>query len=377
MNILNQLFYSAKRVIVDIKPLSVRMISFIVLILILGTAFSEAFEVSSLDKIRVGYLNEDTGDNGQAIIDTLLQEESIKSLVEFEKCNSFEDGEEAVNTQELGAFVYIPDDFTDSIKNENRNGNIEVYCKKYSGVNATIIQCVMDSFANGLNTAWTVKNMTGSVENFSFDVSNNLEKMPVSQNNNISAIAYYSMSMLLMLIMYGMEYGCYGMSEDITGALGDRTRLSPIYAIEQFTGKITGFSLATFIEAVILIIFTNLVFDVYWGNNIFLLMLTVLVFCFLCNILGMTLISVTKDLKKAAGLFLPLVFIFTFLAGGFVATEFGGLERISPSYYAKSAILNIMNNGEANVTLRYTGIMLCIAIVLTIVSIFSVRRKRA
>lgn len=377
MNILYQIFYSAKRVIVDIKPLSIRMISFIVLIMILGSAFSKSFDVSSLDKIKVEYFNEDKGNNGQALIDILLQEESIKSMVEFEKCNSFEDGEELVNTQKAGAFIYIPSDFTNNLERENKNGIIEVYCKKYSGINATIIQCMMDSFKNGLNTAWAIKNMTGTVEGFRFDVSSSLKKLPVSQPGRVNAMDYYSMSMLLMLILYGMEYGCYGMSEDLTGALGDRTRLSPIHTYEQFVGKIIGFSLATFIEAVLLIIFTSLAFGVYWGNNVFLLLLVALVFCFLCNILGMMLISITKDLKKAAPMFVPLVFVFTFLAGGFVATEFGGMEKISPSYYAKTAILNIVNNGENSVTLRYTGIMLCITLVLTVVSIFFARRKRA
>ncbi len=377
MNILYQIFYSAKRVIVDIKPLLIRMISFIVIILILGSAFSNAFEVTSLDIIKVVYYSEDAGKNGEAFMDTLIEVDSIKEMVEFKEASSFKDGEDLVNSGKAGAFIYIPKDYTEQLASKEDSGTIEVYCKKYSGVNATVIESVLDSFINGMNTAWVVYDMTGTIENLDFSTTDSLKTEPVSDSNSTTAMGYYAVSMLLMLILYGSEYGCYGISEDYIGVLGDRIKLSPIKPYQQYIGKIIGFSLATFLQASFLILFTKFVYGVSWGNNYILLLLVVLTYSFLANTLGAMFIAITRDLKKAGSLVSISVIGFTFLAGGFVIGNFGTLEKFSPSYYAKTAIFNIVYNGYNNITLKYVGIMWGIILAITIVSVMAARRKRA
>lgn len=376
MEILNQLYYSAKRVIIDGKAIAIRLVSFIFIIGLLGTVFGSSFEVGSIDKIDIVYYVEDSGKTGQEFMDTLTQLKSIKSMIRFKEVESFDAGKKAVYEEKAGAFVYIPKEFTKNLSENNKKATADVYCQKYSGVNRTIIQSVMDSYVNGMNTGFIVRDLGGEMVDYTPDIKANIKTEPVSKKFQMSALQYYTVSMLLLLILYGAEYGCFGMSEDFIGALGERIRVSPLKASHQYIGKLIGFSLATFLQAIVVMMFSSVAFNVTWGDDLPLLMATILTFCVLSNIFGMMLIAIIRDLKKAGPLVFISLFTFTFLAGGFVATDFNGIEKISPSYYAKTALFNIIQGGKQGITLANIAIMWGIIIIFSCISILAARRKQ-
>lgn len=377
MGLINQLYYAVKRVIIDGKTLFVRLFSFIFMIGLLGAVFSSSFEASSIDNIEVVYYSEDKGLAGEEFLSTLLNIDSIKSMVEFKEVKSFDEGKEYVNDKNAGAFIYVPEGFSDNLAIKDEQASVEVYCQKYSGINKTIIQCIMDSYVNAMNTAFFVQDINGNFVDYDISLDSNIDNVPVSKEHQMSSFQYYAVAMVLLLILYGAEYGCYGMSEDVVGALGERIKVSPLNVFQQYVGKLIGFSLATFIQAIIIIVITIFGFNVSWGNNTIALLFIIFTFSLLSNILGIMLITLTKDLKKAGPLVFVFAFLFTFLAGGFVATDFNGLEKISPSYYAKTAIFNVIYDGSTSITIANIAIMWGIIILLSFVSILAARRKRA
>ena len=377
MGLLNQLYYATKRVIIDGKTLFIRLISFILMIGLLGFVFDSSFSASSIDKIEVVYYSQDKGDNGTAFLDNLVKVESIKSMIDFVEVKSFEEGKEIVNDEKAGAFVFIPENFTEQLTSgRDSKGSVEVYCQKYSGLNRTIIQCIMDSYVNGMNTAFIVQDLNGNFTDYDIDVDKNIDTQPVSKERQMTAFQYYTVSMLLLLILYGAEYGCWGMSEDYVGVLGEKIKISPINAVQQYIGKLAGFSLATFIQAIIIIVFSIVVFGVSWGNDPLLLLFVALSYSILSNVFGTMLIVLIRDIKKAGPLVFLCLFAFTFLAGGFIATDFGGLERISPSYYAKTAIFNIIYDGSKSTTWANVAVIWGIIIIISSISILASRRKQ-
>ena len=78
-NTFYQMLHSMKYTFMDTKPLISKFLTIIVVILILGSAFKDAFSTSSLDPVRLGYLNEDEGEIGEILLDNLL--ESDLSLI--------------------------------------------------------------------------------------------------------------------------------------------------------------------------------------------------------------------------------------------------------------------------------------------------------
>ena len=377
MNIMNQFFYSAKRIITDTKPIMIRLLSFIVIILILGCAFSKAFDAASLDKVKIIYHNADSGKFGELFIASMTQVEEIKSLVDFEEVSSFKKAEELIGSEQAAAFVYIPEGFSEQGGNGEKSKTVEVYREKESGVNATIVRNVVDSFVNGINTAGVIYRMTGSLDGFQMNSGSSMTEAPLSHSKSTTAMGYYAVAMLLMMLLHGAEYGRVGIGEDYLGVLGDRLRLSPIKPFDQYLGKIIGLSAVPFLQGIVIILFTKFAYGVDWGNNFTLVLLIVFTFSVLSTTFGAMLSIVTGDVAKAGSMVNIAILAFTFLAGGFVAMDFGVLANFSPSYYAKTAIFNIVYNGDLGLTYLNIVMMWAITLSLALISIVAAGRKKA
>lgn len=377
MGFINQLFYATKRVMVDGKALVIKLFSFLFMIGLLGVVFNGSFQVSSIDDIQVVYYSEDSGEAGKQFLDTFLEVDSIKELATFKEVMSFEEGSAAVNNEEAGAFIYIPKDFTDEYMDEDKKAGVEVYCQKYSGLNKTIIQCIMDSYINAMNTVYVVMDMEGQLIEYNLELDSNIKNVPISKDRQMSSFQYYAISMLLLLMLYGAEYGCWGMSEDVIGVLGEKIRISPLEGFDQYIGKLLGFSIATFIQALIVVGVTIVAFGVSWGSHPFLLVFIIFTFSVVGNMIGMTLITLFRDMRKAGPLVFVMAFVCTFIAGGFIATDFGAVGHLSPSYYAKTAIFNLLYEGSPSITYTNIAVLWGIIIALSTISIVVARRKRS
>ncbi len=378
MVIINQIYYTIKRIFANSRAVLTKLLSFIVLILILGSAFSNAFDPLSLDKVKVAYFVGDTGESGKAFIDSMKDIDSINEYIELVPVSSFEKGEKALADQKAEAFIFIPKNFSEQVAQKDVQNDIEIYQRKYSGINATVIENVVESFVNGMNTAAAVFEMKGNLESFEFKADEGLSLEPLTASGNApTSMGYYAVAMFLMMLLYGADYGCTGVSEDYLEVIGDRHKVSPLNPAARYAGKMIGLSLVSFIQGVIIIIFTRLVYKVDWGDNIPMILLITLTFSVLTTTLGAMLCLITRDEMKGSNLVLIAIIAFTFLAGGFVATDFPVIEYISPSYYAKTAIFNTVYNGSSSVVFRCIGIMWAITLVLGVISILAARRKRA
>lgn len=377
MNIFTQIFYSVKRILMDPKPIFIRLLTFMVIILILGTAFKDQFNITSLDKVKVVYNNEDSGQLGELFISSMIGAEEIKSLAEFDQVISLDEGREVLDNEEADAFIYIPEEFSKEGETEETSKTVEVYLAKSSGVDTTVVRNVVDSLVNGMNTAGVVATMTGNMQIDQADSETHLKEEPLTDSKSETAMGYYAIAMLLMFLMRGQEYGASGMGEDYLGTLGDRLKLSPIKPFEQYVGKTIGFSLVTFLQGMVIILFTKYVYNVDWGNNFAVIILIVFVFSLLTTTLGGMLTILTQDTVKADSIASIITLVSTFLIGGFVIIDFGAFAAIAPSYYAKSAIFNIVYNDQLGSTFVSIGQMLAITMLFAVISIVVSRRKRA
>lgn len=362
----------------EYKAVAIKLLSFILLILILGSAFTDAFEVSSLDEITVVCYNGDQGDSGKDFLDSMMKIDSIKELITFKEVSTFEEAEELVNNEEAEAVICIPDNFSEQVQTQDTANTIEVYQRKYSGISSTVIENVVESYVNGLNCAGVVYQLQGNLDGFDFTAESGLEEQPLTSSGKVpTSMGYYALAMLLMMMLYGAEYGCNGTAEESLGTLGDRVKLSPMKTYQQYIGKIIGLALVTFIQALVIIIFTKIVYDVDWGNNVPLLLAIIFSFSVVTTTLGAMLCILTGNESKAQSIITVLIIVFTFLAGGFVYADFSNVEHISLSYYAKSAILNMVYAGDLNVVYRNIGIMWGVTVVFIIISVFIAERKKA
>lgn len=374
---LTQFCYTVKRLMKEYRSTLVKLSAFILLILVLGSAFSGAFDVASIDMVEVAYFVEDEGPDGKDFVNMMQQEPDIAALVHFTEVPDRTSGEDMLDREEVAAFLYIPPEFSQQVSDLSAINELFVYTKKQASFDATVVQNVIDTFTYASNCAYAHFKTTGSVEGFDFNMDEGTQAVEyTASGNKPTSMGYYAVAMLLMMILYGADYGCAGMAEDYFSATGDRLRVSPLNPLPQFMGKILALALVTFLEAAILVAFTGLVYDVDWGTGSTLLTLIVIVFVYslFATVMGAMFSLLTGG--KGEALVMVAIIGFTFLAGGFVAMPLPIVEYLSPSYYAKTAIFNLLYNGSKSLVWQSIGVLCGLSAVCTAVSTWKIRRKR-
>lgn len=113
MNILFQMFYTVKRMIMNPKAILINLLTYTIIILILGSVFGSTYDIQkSLGKVTIAYANLDSGRYG-AIFDAVLHSNDVTQLAELKPVTSLDDGKVLINKDKADAIIYIPDNFSD------------------------------------------------------------------------------------------------------------------------------------------------------------------------------------------------------------------------------------------------------------------------
>lgn len=379
MNILFQMFYAVKRMIMNPKAILINLLTYAIIILILGSVFGSTYDIQkSLGKVTIAYANLDSGRYG-AIFDAVLHSNDVTELAELKAVTSLDDGKALINKDEADAIIFIPDNFSDDRVLPHV---VNVYLSTDYGVPTLVVKNIVSSLTNLMNTSSVIYNITGQTEVDAMGSErqkNNEENVKEQSLTSSSlqattAMGYYSIAMILMLLLYGQEYGIVMASEDYLGTLGNRIRLSAVKPYEQYIGKALGLSLVTFFQGVILLLFTKYVYGVDWGNHIIVVLLTLFILSILVTLLGLMLVIITRDIQKAQSLSNFITLGGTFIVGGFVIVDFGSVAYLSPSYYAKTALFNVVYGNQVEQALIHIGFMILICVGIVLVSLAASRR---
>lgn len=375
MKTLNVIYYTFLRNIRD-KSSLLMMIAFpIVLILILGTALDGAFKVSSIEKPLVYYVNEDKGTLGRAF-DNYIKCRDISDIVNVKTPASIESAKSAIKNGDAEGLIYIGNDYTKNMT-ENKKSQIEVFATDYSKKYSSIINSITASFITRANTISTIKSKNSTVE---YKFYKNIDEMPLStQGKTPRAIDYYSVTMLVMIIMYGINYGTYAYEEDKFNHTDIRINISSINKVEYLSGKTIGNILTLFIQALIVILFTKYVYKANWNGSIWITLYT----CFIISVFafgfGMLISSLTRDNKLSNVIVSIIVPFFTFISGGYTPIVKGRLidilSNLSPNTLAQRAMFNNIYGGNSELIYKSLASLTILSLIVFILLPLAERRK--
>lgn len=324
----------------------------IVLILILGTALSTMFNPSTIGKTNVAYLNLDAGTASESF-DGFLKLEEIEDLLIVKYVNTYDEGLEMIKTREVAAMIFIDEAYTEGLQ-KNEKGDIKVIRSNYSSFGAIIVNSVVEGFVNAANAIEATASL-GSF-NSQFIREKSINRRPISSSGRVpTAMDYYSVTMLAMTIMYGASYGIHEIGKDYFDSIGGRIKASPTKAYEMYVGKTLGVVITLFTQSLMLILFTRYVFNVNWGNNLWLVLFICFSLTMLSTGIGVMLCMVCSSRRKASSIMNILVPFFTFIAGGYIPIDnIGGMldkiKFLSPNYLAQRAIFNQVFEGGSGET---------------------------
>lgn len=363
MKLLTIAYYTFLRQIREIQTIALMTLLPIVIIAILGTALDSFYSPKEVKPVNVAYINEDKKDLGKAF-DNFLKMDEIQRFIKVLNVNSYKEGKELLEKGNVSGVIYIKDGFTENLLS-GKETQIEVMTNKTREYEAKVVEGIVESFANGVNTQMALENKAKR-----YNYQQLLIESSLSTKGKVPrAIDYYSVTMLVMILMYGTLYGNYILLEDKINKTNIRIKSSPVSDIHNFLGKTLGMIFTLFLDILVIVFFSKYVYGANWGDNILLVILTSALFMIFAISLGILTGLFIKEENKAAFLLNFLVIFGTSVSGGYMKTEgapnwFERLQYLSPNYYAHNALFNIIYGGDFSKYILIIFIMMLISFIL-------------
>lgn len=286
----------------------------IVFILILGNALSSSFAPSDIGITKAVYLSRDTGSMHRQF-EEFLAGDAVKELLHIVQVNTYEEGEALLRDREAAAMIILSEGYSEAVASGAR-APIEVYSSRYDTFRASVVESLLEGFVHNGNIVVSMMKL-GSTAPAPVQFKN-LQNVPMSAKGTVpGAIDYYAVTILVMTLMYGSLYAAHGVAEDFLENMGKRLRSTPARSMSLYIGNMIGFVAVVFIQGLILIAFTAIVFKANWGDNLPMVLFIAFSLTVLSTALGMSASLLTRDRKVGTSLISLFVPLFTFISGGY------------------------------------------------------------
>jgi len=339
MQILNIAYYTALRNFKDKRMLAIILLFPIVLILILGTALESMFSPRMLAAAKVAYLNVDKGTLGRQL-DVVLNDEEIQSYVTLLSVTDTAEGLAAVGSGSVEAFVYVPEDYSSKLL---RGEQAEVYL--HTPLQHPMIRGLLTNYTDSLNTQLVLADLGQTAAPIwnSYVTDSSISK----QGKAPRAIDYYAVQTLLQVMLMGAWYGIGSIQDDRDKNTITRLRTAPISRWKELLGKTLANVLVLFVQAAVVVLFSLLVYKANWSGESIIIIATLMLFSVLTIAMGLLIGTLTSDSNKAFGLLWCVMLFFSISAGAFGTADLGIWARLSPNYYAKTALFTTIYGGSS------------------------------
>ncbi|MFX0547733.1 ABC transporter permease [Hathewaya histolytica] len=353
MNFLTIARYRIIQYIRDRKSLISMLVIPILLIAILGNALgnSEDFAAKNIGKINVLYINNLSGNSGDNF-EKFINLKEFSDIIKPTKIKNIDEGKRLIEKKEYEALV---------IYDESISGKFKVIGSDYNSLKVSIVKNIIDSYSDKANSFEALAKL--KAKDFSLKKYNNVDSEVVTiSGKKPTATDYYSITMLIMIIMFGAIYANFAIDKDYYSVVGGRIKSAPVRLWEVFLGEGIGVVFTLLWQIIILLLFARFVFNVNFGNSLPVIFVTTLSLAIMSTMLGIFACMVTKKGLYGLAFLNILVPIFTFLGGGFVKIDFGQgilgkLSRMTPNYLAQDAIFKSIYGGDSKeILLNILGI---------------------
>jgi len=335
---------------------------------------------------------------GEMLVDT-LQQETFEDLMTLTTANEA-DARLAVDNQQAGMALIIPAEFTNAlIGQSNKPAEIEFYQDPELSLGPQIIQSIVMSIVDGFSSGILTLDTVTTVLEDQGVILNQVEKMTLLSNltagsdsqqdagdtnlniitptiNTAGSEQANPLQTILRSIMAGMMifYAFFTgtsaaqtiLQEQENGTLA-RLFMTPTPTTTILNGKFLAGFLMIIVQVIVLLGFANLVFGIYWGPLISLLMASIGLVA-LATSFGIFVMSLVKSTKQA-GIIFGAVLTFTgmlgissvFVMGTSIEKAFNYIPLLVPQGWAMNAFEASWNDNGVQ-TLLHTGGMLVLAI---------------
>jgi len=345
----------------------------IVLMLILGTALSNAFESGA--KVGDMKLLVQMSTTNPALTEGWngFAESMAKEGVDVVPAEARMNGQEEVRANRYTAYAELGDE------------GIKFYGSSKNTIESNILQGMLTAFADRYSLAAAafqsspthakaIVGSAGQSGDFIRETSLNPNKKPNSMD-------YYAMAMSTMIAMYSMMSASFLFHAERTRKTGIRLSAAPVSKTDIFVGKIIGCTFVNLICVLVVVLFSKFVYGADWGENYGMVFLVLATEVILSVSLGLC-ISFLIQGDGARAVILIIAQVAAFIGGAyFPLTDMSGfvaaLSSLSPMKWANTAIMDIVYGGNANAAFAAIGLNVGFTALFLLISVIFMRRREA
>lgn len=361
----------------DYKANALMVLFPIVLIVILGAAFTGQFSDSvTLTDEKVLY-KVDVKENAQfpAVLEEFFTALSGETGIVFEETEDIEVAKASTENRTYSALLHITENPL----------QINLYKNERAGFSTTLMENALNSFIKSYDaiTAIADINPAAFIKPELQEHNNHVQIRSLDKKRQPGSTDYYAITMLTLIMLYSSLTGFWGFRNEVEQKTGSRILCSPIRNYEMLTGKVIGVITVTIVQALVVILFSKWVLNAYWGQDLMPVALLILTYAVMTVSLGVALAFLIKSSDAASGILNTIIPIFVFLGGGYVplsamGDSFAKIGMVSPVYWINTALFKIIYERNYSGMVASLGVNLGLAVLfITISALFSRRGKRA
>ncbi len=301
---------------------------------------------SGISEIPVTIVNQDNGQLGNALVE-MFTSADLADLVEPVVLSDLDAAKILVDEDKSAAVIFIPEGFSTSIIPDPVTGRIsdqieiEFYSNPVRPTSTGILKTILDQFINQVEIARISGEVTVSqlLENGLINPSQaaavgaavgqemsdvSIARSSITTNNitdsgeavEFDILSYMAPGMALMFLMFTVAYGGRSLIVENRQSTLPRMLVSPTSSTLILGGKVFGIFLTAVAQLLILIGGTSLLFRLYWGDLLGMIVL-VLAAAIGATGWGVLLAAVLKSPGQVATVGSAVMLIFGLLGGGF------------------------------------------------------------
>lgn len=356
----------------------------LLLILILGTALSDAFQVEDqeINQVRTAIFSEDVGAMNVAFHTFLASEDNQPYILPIQ-VNERTELESMVSSGDADFGLVIPQGFSEAVYSGNASqwefilGKNEISNMTASMLLNSFVQQTNRMQAQALVLGPQTIDPVGQSANTGLQNQQSVIIGNLQQKETTSAVQYYAASMLIMFLLFSGMSCAISLTTESENHTLSRLNSMPLSPVDIIGGKLIGNMLLAIMQATIIIVFSSVAYGVNWGPN----KLAVAAICLLTIIAAMSLAlllsAIFKTSKSVTAIYQTMIFAATFLSGG-MAVGLGDLihqiGKFTINHWAASGLLRNMLDGEMSLIKQDIGVLSAIACGLFIAAIVSYRK---
>jgi len=371
--------------------------------LVTGTLSSSG---GGLSQVPVVVVNLDQSTLGVALTEVLMSPE-LSQLLAVEENNDVAAARAMVDADKTAAVVIIPTGFTASVipqagQSSSADAQIELYKNPSWPISSDIVQSIVESFLNevetgriggqvavaqliasglvsqqqaaevGMQIGTRLANEQSNMQTLTL----NTRQTSVSEEPNF--LMYIAPGFALLFLMYTVSLGGKTLLTERQEGTLTRLMTTPTGPSQVLVGKMAGTYMIGLAQMTILIVASALLLGLRWGDPLavaILLLTTVAA----ATGWGMLLAALSRTPGQVSSIGMAMTLLFGLVGGSFFGGTLPGvvgyIGMLTPNYWGQTGFNTLARGGDLQDLLPVYAVLLAMAAILLVISVFIFRRK--